>query len=43
MLQTISEIFGTTETGDLSDRFAQFENALVEAAAAPTAKRVWAR
>lgn len=35
VLQTIAEIFGTTETGDLSDRFARFEDALVEAAARP--------
>lgn len=34
-LQQIAEIFGTSETGDLSDRFTQFENALVSAASRP--------
>ena len=34
-LRQIAEIFGTTEAGDLSDRFTRFENALVEAVVRP--------
>lgn len=34
-LRQIADIFGTTEVGDLSDRFTKFETALIEAATRP--------